>query len=206
MNIIKLALARILISPLYFLSWVIPRNRNIWVFGSYAGGFNDNSKYFFIYVNENSKELGLQPVWISSDRKTVDEIRAKGFEAFTKWSFQGVMLSLLSGVYIYSAYVSDINTWTSGRALKVNLWHGIPLKKIEFDITSGVLEPIFNGTLKSKIRFISHYIKPDFFLSVSETTSKVFSSAFRVPVSSCLPFGYPRNSILKLPNLSLIHI
>lgn len=197
MHIIKILALRILISPLYVLSFLVPRSKKLWLFGSYAGGFNDNSKYLFIYAHENKESLEVKPIWISDNKKTIREIRSKGFQSYYKWSLQGLFYSLWSGVYIYSAYISDINTWTSGNALKINLWHGVPLKKIEFDIKSGALKSIFNNSLVSKIKHPSHYIKPDYVLSTSEETSKLFSSSFRIPIENCLPFGYPRNAILN---------
>lgn len=196
MNFFKLIVKRLLVSPLYLLSYIIPRNQKIWVIGSYGGGYNDNSKYFFIYLNENKDKLGITPIWISNNSLTVFDLRNKRYKAYKKWSLLGVSYSLIAKVYIYSAYVGDINTWTSGNAIKINLWHGIPLKKIEFDIKKGILAPIFNGGLLSRIKYFVHYIRPDFVLSTSNKTSELFASSFRVHKSQCLPFGYPRNTLL----------
>lgn len=104
--------------------------------------------------------------------------------------------SFIGKVYFYNAYISDINTWTHGNAVKVNLWHGTPMKKIEFDISRGTISHIFNNSIKSKFFYPNQYTKADYILSTSKKVSEIFSSAFRLDISQCLEFGYPRNDIL----------
>ncbi len=178
-------------------SFITPRNRNFWLLGSFGGSFNDNAKYLFIYIHNNHPEIKI--AWISNNKKTVSFLREKSFSAYYKWSIQGIYYSLVAGVYIYNAYINDINSWTYGRAVKVNLWHGFFAKKIEFDIKKGVLAPVFNNSLKSRLLYPKEYIKPDFVLSASEKMSELFSSAFRINSAQCLNFGYTRNNILQLP-------
>lgn len=42
--------------------------------------------------------------------------------------------ALRAGVYVFDYRTFDINYPLSGGALRVNLWHGFPLKRIERDI------------------------------------------------------------------------
>lgn len=187
--------------PFYFIlrillliSYIIPKNKNIWLFGSFGGSFNDNAKYLFLHICENHPEI--KAIWISNNKNTVKFLQDKNFNSYYKWSIKGLFYSFIGKVYFYNAYISDINTWTHGNAIKVNLWHGTPMKKIEFDISKGTISHIFNNSIKSKFFYPNQYTKADYILSTSKKVSEIFSSAFRLDISQCLEFGYPRNDIL----------
>lgn len=184
----------LILKIILFISYIIPKNKNIWVFGSFGGSFNDNAKYLFLYIFENHPEI--KAIWISNNKNTVKFLKDKNFNSYYKWSIKGLFYSFIGKVYFYNAYISDINTWTHGNAIKVNLWHGIPIKKIEFDISKGTISHIFNKSLKSRFFYPNHYTKSDYILSTSKKVSEMFSSAFRLDTNQCLEFGYPRNDIL----------
>lgn len=178
---------------LYFFSIFFPRNKKVWVFGSPKNTFLDNSKYFFLYVSENYKKH-IRPIWISGDKKILNKIRSYGYECYYRWSLKGLWYCLRSYVYIYSSYSSDINFWTSGGALRINLWHGIPLKKIEYDIKVGKLGKKYNSNWKYlyMIAFPHSFQKHHYILSTSPMISKIFSRAFKISIKKCIEFGYPR--------------
>lgn len=194
---IKHVLKLILGYPLYFISGFIPRNKNIWVFGSF-GVFNDNSRYLYQYVVDNP-QLGIRAIWISQNRQSVVEASKFG-ESYCKNSLKGMYFALIAKVYVFSAYVSDINYFTSRNAVKVNLWHGIPLKKIEFDITTKPLVDVFqNATFLQKLINPAPHIKYDFVLSPSQYVADYsFKSAFRVKDENIIIAEYPRVSYLKI--------
>ncbi|MGL6302014.1 CDP-glycerol glycerophosphotransferase family protein [Aeromonas caviae] len=182
----------------YLISFLPKRNKNIWVFGSF-GDFNDNSRYLFEYVSKEHPEIRC--VWISSRNKSV--LLASEFgEAYSTNSLTGLSILMKAGVYIYSAYVRDICWYTSGGAYKVNLWHGIPLKKIEFDIRTPPLVNVFhNATLLDKFKHPHAHIKHDLVLSPSRYVAEYsFISAFRLPdISKVIVATYPRvQAIIKI--------
>ncbi|MBK2255831.1 CDP-glycerol glycerophosphotransferase family protein [Francisella philomiragia] len=179
------------------LSYLFPRNKNIWVFGSFNGCFNDNSKYLFLDIYENHQEI--TPVWISENKKLVSDLRKKKIKAYYKWSLVGIYFCLRGKVYFYNAYITDINNYFYAGAIRFNLWHGTPMKKIEFDIKKGKLATVFNNSLRAKIINDKHYIKPSYILSMSKMVSSWLSSAFKLDICKCLEFGYPRNDLLLYP-------
>lgn len=191
-KLIKMFICLVILYPLYFISFFIPRKNNLWVFGSHNNTFSDNSKYFFYHVNEFFPEINS--VWISGDDRVIKLLRESRYLAEPRWSVKGIWLTIRANVFIYSAYPSDINFFTSGGAIKFNLWHGIPLKKIQNDINDGKLKKTFNSSLTPFLRIVnpSFFKRPDFILSSSEAVNKIFSSAFRVDIKNCLQFGYPR--------------
>ncbi|MCT4712312.1 CDP-glycerol glycerophosphotransferase family protein [Enterobacteriaceae bacterium H11S18] len=182
---VKVILGRIL----YLFSGLISRDNSIWVFGSF-GVFNDNSRYLFEHCQLRED---IFPVWISKNKKSVKEASMYG-RAYYAFSIKGLYYSIVGGVYIYSSYLSDINFYTSNGAFKVNLWHGVPLKKIEFDINSFPLVKKFKDA-NIITRFIngSQHTRPDLLLSPSKfVTEYSFSKAFRVPNSAIVHARYPR--------------
>ncbi len=188
---------QLLLLPLYWLSFLMPRDEKLWLFGSTFGRrFADNPKYFYLYVSQHKGKLGVRPVWISHDRKIVEFLSRNGYEAYYYHSVKGIWLALRGKVYLFDNYSKDINFWQSGGAVKVNLWHGIPLKKIQADnIFDKVRHP---GNFWEYIKFFprrlsdekpSHYV-----LATSNFIKPVFASAFQT--KNVLTSGYPRNDRL----------
>lgn len=187
---------------LYPLSFLFPRSNNIWAFGSFRGAFNDNAKYLFIEAQ--TMYPFVRKVWISKSKETVRGIRAKGMEAYYSGSLKGLFLAMRAKFWFVNAYTSDILFFASGGAVCVNLWHGVGLKKIEFAITTGPLKKRFvEKTFTERFFHPESFRKPDFFLSPTLFQSVKFAEAFRIPVSHCMPFGYPRNSLLAQDNAFL---
>ncbi|MCS3601273.1 CDP-glycerol glycerophosphotransferase (TagB/SpsB family) [Buttiauxella sp. BIGb0471] len=153
------------------------RNKRIWLFGGY-NGFTDNSRYFFESINKYSD---IRCVWITDDKKTLRIIRDAGYEAYHKKSIKGIMLCYMAKVYIYSNYVSTINFYTSAGATLVNLWHGTPLKKIEYDIMKKPLNNFFNNAgLFYKLLMPEYHKRCDILLAPSDFVYEYFfKSAFR---------------------------
>ena len=193
MNLLKAL--RFFLYPLYFLSFLIPKKNNIWVFGSHQNRFSENSKYLFLYTSKYHKDI--KSIWITGDKKLSKKLQEDGYISYSRWSFKGLYFSLRAKQYFYNVYSDDINFYTSGNTTLINLWHGIPLKQIEFDIKKGALKRIFNSPLSFIYAFFKPYlfISPDYVLSTSKITSKIYASALRVKESQCLELGYPRTDI-----------
>ena len=70
---------QLLLLPVYWMSFLVPRDRKLWLFGSTFGRrFADNPKYLYLYVSQHKKELGVRPVWISHDKSIVSMLSKKG--------------------------------------------------------------------------------------------------------------------------------
>ncbi len=188
-------IAYIIAYVFYPLSFLFVRNRNKASFGSFRKSFNDNAKYLFIYFQKNRNDV--DSAWLSLSRRTVDEIRSMGMKAYFTLSPKGVWHALTSKYWFYNSYSSDIMYGLSGGAVCVNLWHGLALKSIEFNIKSGALADRYkNMTFKERFYHPESFKRPDWVLSSTDFQSVMFASAFRISQSHCLEMGYPRNSIL----------
>jgi len=200
------------ISPFLFLIYCLvyffPRNKKNWVFGSGVGmNFSDNAKYLFLYCSSLSE---INSYWITRNKFLLKSLRNDGLNAYYKYSAMGLWLSLSSKVYVYDSRTGSINHWTSAGALKVNLWHGSPLKTIDRDIT--VKHNAFyigNHTWGPK-RYLVRMVMPEWFVVADlmiATSNKVkgyFDSAFgskKIEVT-----GYPRNDIIINTSLYIKHL
>ena len=57
------------------------RDPRLWVYGSLSGKkYDDNSKYFFEYINENHSDI-IRSVWLAKDMSVVDDVKGRGGEA-----------------------------------------------------------------------------------------------------------------------------
>lgn len=189
-------LAHLICFCIYPFSFLLPRRKKRWAFGSFRGAFNDNAKYLFIHVSEKMTEI--DSAWLSMNKSTVQEIRTKGLVAFHVLSPKGIWYALTSKYWFFNAYSSDIMFCLSGGAKLVNLWHGLPMKRIEFDIISGPLADRYvKRSLKERFYHPENFQRPDYLLAASSFFSETFARSFRIPVEQCLLIGYPRNVILN---------
>lgn len=185
----------------YHLSGLVRRDPDIWVFGAQKNIFYCNPKYLYLAASER-KEPGQTCVWISRDRNLCVELRARGLSAEYLFSPRGAMYCLRAGFYFINCELKDISFNLSKGCVVTNLWHGIPLKKIQFD-------NLRNQKTELRLKrqtgesWFDRIFNPadmrgfDYVLSTSDyVTDYAFSSAFNVSKYRCLPFGYPRADIL----------
>ena len=182
----------------YPFPFLVPRTKKIYAYGSYRGAFNDNSKYLFIYANQYVKDS--RHVWLSTSRKTVQHVRSLGFESYWIGSPKGIWLALRAKYWFVNSYTSDILFFLSGGAEVVNLWHGVPMKCIEFTITKGELAKRYVRKEFWDVFFHpASFRRPDYMVSTTDFFDDIFSRSFRIPKSRCLQVGCPRNGMLQLP-------
>ena len=180
----------------YPFSYIIPRSEKILVFGSYRGGFNDNTKYLFIYASEHIKDKS--PIWISTKKSTVKQIRKIGYKAYHVVSLRGLYYSLRAKYWFVNSYTSDILFCLAGSAKIVNLWHGLPMKTIEFGITKGELAKRYVDKQFSDVFFHpASFRRPDYMLSPSDFIDGIFIPSFRITERQCIHAGYPRTFLLQ---------
>lgn len=185
--------------PLYGLSFLTPRKKNRWVFGT-AHGFSDNSKYLFIDVIKKHKDI--EAIWISRDKVTPRKLQSLGYNAHYIWSFKGFYYLLTASTYITThTFINSLLAWTLGRANFVNLWHGIALKNMQFRIQGGPDYKIFNHRIYKLLYYpiyYPRYIQPDLFLQTSSITGKNYQESFKLKEESLFEANYPRCEILTM--------
>jgi CDP-glycerol glycerophosphotransferase (TagB/SpsB family) len=190
---------RIITLPLYFLlsliSIIFPKDKRLWVFGAWYGQrYSDNSRYLFEYVYRNESEV--RAVWLTRNNEIFKEIKRNGKEVYYTRSLKGFWMALRASVAFVSSGMIDVNSVACYGALKVQLWHGIPLKKIEFDDKiSGIPD---RRKLSNRLKYLwrkifYHY---DLVVSSSPTVSERLASAFEIGMEQILLTGYPRSDVI----------
>lgn len=166
---------------LYLLTLLIPTRSNLWAFGSRNGQFVDNPKYFFLYMNEYHTDIDC--IWISSDNKVLAELSSLGYSVLGKWSFKGIWYSVRASKFIYAFDSDDINFFCSSNNKLINLYHGIPLKKIEFDTRVGSSNLIYHPqtlyqNIRSKLLYAAKWQSIDLFQLPSDSLVSIHERAF----------------------------
>lgn len=175
----------------YFLSMLVPRKDNLWVFGSGGGTrFEENSKYLYLYVTNNTD---VNAVWVSKNRTVVETLRSNGYPAKYAYSLSGIVTLLQARYSIVSFDVyKDLPWYLLGGSCIVQLWHGIPLKNIGWE------SQWYRSPLD---RFLYRSIFWNFclFLSPSERVTSLFHEAFQIDKTTIVNAGYPRDDALFSP-------
>lgn len=185
-------------------SLFIKRSKSVWAFGSYNGNnFFQNSKFLFLYVSQNEPEITA--VWISKSNQIVQELQAKGYNAYTKLSFKGIYYALRAKYYISDWGMDTINSATSAGAHFIALWHGIPLKKLENDIDNEKQREIIIS-LEHQILIYNYFGNPKLMISASEYDREKLASAFYVDTDKIVITGFPKLDIIfnKIENSDLL--
>lgn len=193
------------LSPIAILNRLFPRRMTLWAFGSWRGErFGDNAKHFFFHCLGRKSE-GVRAIWITGSRKIARELSSAGLPVAHRYSLKGLWASARAGIYFFDTHSADVSRPFARGAMLVNLWHGIPLKRIEADIdnkkhpyhkslSGPPLERLFWRLLRPEMTE-----RCDMVVSTSETVSHTLSSAFRVPVERIVESGLPRNDCLLDP-------
>jgi CDP-glycerol glycerophosphotransferase (TagB/SpsB family) len=190
---------------LYGIANIIPKNNNIWVFGAWFGQkYSDNPRTMFKYVN--TQDTKIRAIWITKDKSVIDEVKKEGYETYYHFSIMGLWFQLRAGfVFICQSVHDDLFAPSIGGGTKIiQLWHGIPLKKIMFDVFGG--RPTNKNLIGKFVDYLSAYNehRNDYIVATSPLTQEILANAFRVPVSHVLITGFPRNDVfLKEPKTKI---
>jgi len=191
---IKKIIKNVLHIPLYYFSYLIPKNKNLWIIGGWSGmKFTDNSKYFFEYINNNYSNIKI--IWLTKSKDTFNQLKQKGYKVEYAYSLKGYLLSMRAKVAIVShSKLGDLNGYVlNKKTLFVQLWHGNPIKKIGYDTISSK-----KYKLNEKLKYIFPWLDSnyDVFCVTSDYVKKFFHSAFYINYDNIYVTGYPRNQVL----------
>lgn len=185
--------------PLYLLgragTLVVPRGRG-WVIGCGAG-IGDGA----LALWRAAEAAGLDPLWLTgSDRERRDAAEL-GIPAIPKHGLRGWWATARAGVVVVTHGFGDVNRYATSGAFLVQLWHGIPLKRIGLDSPVTVQSPILAGFVPlqrllgwlyrgqtARIRVLP---------AASDRSRGRLESAFGLGVQQVLVTGEPRVDVLS---------
>jgi len=170
------------------LSTLKKRDPNLFVFGSWFGDkFADNSKYLYLYFLQK----GEKAYWITKNEEVYNQLKQDGLPAAMAYSEEGKRLCSKAGYIVTSTALSDVNENVIGGATRIDLFHGIPLKKIMYDDEVG--GKMLTRSQRVHELLTRRALKDYFVFSSSDTVSKSIRTAFRVDNDHILQYGLPRN-------------
>ena len=170
---------------LWLLSFFFLRSKKKWCFGSQTGFGGSNSAYLmFDFI---SKHPEIKVAWITEDINSYETLNTNGIPVYKKWSLKGLWFCLTSKVYVYSHGVGDVNFATSGGTFKVNLWHGISYKNIEY---LAQLKWVNKRNPIHRIVYPFYCVNHNLILSSSDYISKWLIDCFRTKESVML-YNFP---------------
>ena len=163
---------------------------NIWIFSSTNNRkFNYNSKYMFEYILSNEPEI--KPYYVINDdilRKQMQEKYGDEYFINTK-NAKGILKVLSARVWLTSAGLPLYGFGLGKRRIIVNLWHGVPLKKIALmENNYGIIKKIyFKKIFSNNYRYI---------LTTSNKLTTIMKNSFGVNENKIKVWGQPRNDVL----------
>lgn len=169
-------------------------DKNKWIFSSVGNiEFNYNSKYLFLYVKEHFPQVHPYYV-INDDRKREMLSEQYGAEYFIETkSFRGMRRALKAGVWFTSAGLPVYAVGVGKRHIVVNLWHGVPLKKI------ALMEKNSSRLQKAYFKYVfsKNYC---YVLTTSEKLVSIMAESFDITKDKIKIWGQPRNDAITKKN------
>lgn len=186
MNLIKTSIIRIFYKKNIDYS--------VWVFSSsFNTEFNYNSKYLFEYALNNEKNI--TPIYVINDDEKRKKLQCKYGEKHiveTK-SIGGIKRVLNAGVWFTSAGLPVYGLKLGVSRIIINLWHGVPLKKI------ALMENNLNSITRLYFKniFSNNYT---YILTTSKNLVDIMAKSFGVSKDKIKVWGQPRNDAIFKSN------
>ncbi|MCG3817831.1 CDP-glycerol glycerophosphotransferase family protein [Photobacterium damselae] len=194
MSKIKRLFLRVMYNILIFNS----TTKDIKLFGS-AFGFKDNSKYLFIEAL--NREIP-NCYWIAKDLDEEMLLNKLGYPNARMYTLEWLLLVRASKISFFTHGISDISPALPKKTVKVNLWHGFPLKRMGYDAECDK-KRLF---LRKKIGLNTEYDSWDYMLASNypakeklKSATKICDSKFIVTMQPRIQFCYykPKDNLYK---------
>jgi len=190
-------------APLYAAGWlaaaIVPRSPNRWVYGS---GIGLGEGALAIYDAAAARADGRDHLWLASSSAERDDARARGMRSTLKRGPGGLWATLRARVVVVTHGAGDVNRFGVRGATLVQLWHGIPLKRLHLDTAAALRLPLV-GSLPGARRLMAALYRRagreiSLFPVASELVATRIRSAFGLPADRVVALGEPRDDVLTM--------
>lgn len=191
---------KILTLPVYGLgklaSLIVPRDPKRWVFGCGAG-IGEGALPLYRQVQRTLPDARL--TWIVSSDTQQRDAEAAGLHWVRRGSWRGFWQTLRASTIVVTHGFGDVNRFAVFGAFVVQLWHGIPLKKLHLDteVTLTTRRGL-GGLLRRMYRSGGKSIS--MFVAASEMVGARLQTAFGLRDGVIAPIGDPRDDALIASN------
>lgn len=184
------------------------RDSKIILFGAWMGEkFADNSRFLFQYLSANKEKLGIDTVvWATRNEEVYRKLNEIGYISVLCGTKESKYWHLKAGTHIICnasnrvGHEADIDIQYSLGAKKIQLWHGVGMKKVGASANShvdfGEKDGLWNKLKKN--RFFNMLTSEGgwneaYFLSTSEINRRVNMDLAACSRKSTFISCYPRN-------------
>lgn len=196
--------AKLIRLPLYaagrLVTLVVPRSKDLWIFGC-AVGIADGALALWTEAAVHRERA----VWLVGSRAEEQDAAARGIPYAQKLSLRGLWLTARARVVVVTHGFGDVNRYATHGAFVVQLWHGIPLKRIGLDSPETLRPPsvlgrgraarAVRGVLRLLYRRTARGIR--LIPAASHTVRARLESAFGLDDSRVPVTGEPRVDVLS---------
>ncbi|MEE2755431.1 MAG: CDP-glycerol glycerophosphotransferase family protein [Myxococcota bacterium] len=171
---------------LWFASWVlgklIPKKKGLFIFGGRQYGGNTAPLF------ERSSDFELDGYWLTGR----DDVLSMGLDrCYSTRSFRGLMLVLRAEAVVLTHSLGDFSplTFSSRRTRIINVWHGMPIKRISTADPQFMERKHARSNLREMARF-------ECMVATSSEMAALFSHTFRLKSHQVHITGQPRTDLL----------
>ncbi|GAA5028429.1 CDP-glycerol glycerophosphotransferase family protein [Microbacterium fluvii] len=191
--------SKLLSIPLYaagrLATLLIPRSDDRWVFGCGAG-IGDGALALWEHAAGRH-----DMVWLTGSARDEADARARGIPTLPKTSLRGFWRTARARVVVVTHGFGDVNRYAVSGALVVQLWHGIPLKRIGLDSPETLRSSILPGSALVRRVLGEMYRSATRRIAVLPAASDLargrLESAFALPDARVPVTGEPRVDVLS---------
>lgn len=184
--------------PLYLagrlVTAIVPRSRDEWVFGC-AVGIADGA----LALHRVADAHGEKTTWLVADEAQAREAEALGIRYVVRDSLRGFWRTARARVIVVTHGFGDAQRYAEHGALLVQLWHGIPLKRIGLDSPETTRAPVLPRLLQPVLAHL--YRRATRRIAVLPAASHLvrgrLESAFGLSDASVPVTGEPRVDVLS---------
>jgi CDP-glycerol glycerophosphotransferase (TagB/SpsB family) len=180
-----------LLSALSFvLALLVPRDPRLVVLGGRQYGGNTAPLF------EAAHTVGLRAVWLSRDARALGQAAAAAArlghgEAVPAASLRGVWLGARAGAVVFTHSLGDFAPvrFPSDRTRLLNVWHGMPIKRISTQDPKFAARKHAAGNLREMARYEAMFV-------TSAAMAELFRVTFGLPLDRIHRTGQPRTDVI----------
>lgn len=192
-----------------YLTMLLPRKNNLMLFGAWFGNkYDDNTRYLFEYICKNRNDI--KAVWMSPNKSIVEQVKDYGLPVCYSRSLKAIFLTLRAKYAITVTHNQGRDLGPHlikymGGMCFINLWHGVAVKKVEYD------DDFSKKILMSKKALFIKSLKylpcrKDYYVATSEEIAKRYIGTFRSDHNHVLNLGQARNDYFYTEHVNPIRV